>query len=248
MIVDDDAVIREGIVRRLKRMDCREIGDIHAAESGERALEVLRAVPVDVLLTDIQMDGMNGLELIDCAYQMGSLASCIILTSYAEFRYAQKAIQLDVDSYLVKPCTEKDMRRAVTRVIEKRKQAAVAPEATLPSDTKHTHPMLWACQYIQQHLFDDIDMAVVSNELNMSYHYFSRQFKQKIGMTFMDYVNAQKMKEAAQMLKTGMRVSHIASKLGYMNSQNFARAFQTYFGCVPSKYWQRQEARHVQKY
>ena len=89
------------------------------ASSGELALEFLQKNTVDVLLTDISMHGMNGIELAQQARQMQPGIHIVIISGYGEFEYAQGAIQAGVDNYLLKPVSISKLS-AVLQAIQKK--------------------------------------------------------------------------------------------------------------------------------
>lgn len=115
LIVDDEWTIREGLKRTVpwKEWGIEIIG---TATNGNEALEMLTQFHVDILLTDIRMPGISGLELIErCRSQFPDLI-LVLLTGHDEFEYAQKAIKLGADDFLLKP-TNVDELEATMRSI-----------------------------------------------------------------------------------------------------------------------------------
>ena len=89
------------------------------ASSGELALEFLQKNTVDLLLTDISMHGMNGIELARVARQMQPNIHIVIISGYGEFDYAQGAIQAGVDNYLLKPVSISRMSTVLQEIQRK---------------------------------------------------------------------------------------------------------------------------------
>ena len=117
LIVDDDRLICEGIARRLAEMaGMVEVGRVHSRYSGEEALAFLTESAVDILITDIRMYEMDGLSLIARAKALRADMGCIIVTAYHDLEYAQQAIRLGVDDFLLKPYSIQTMRETVLRV------------------------------------------------------------------------------------------------------------------------------------
>ncbi|MFF2889732.1 response regulator [Paenibacillus sp. NPDC057967] len=102
LLVDDEADVREGL---LGEIDWRKHGFVIAgtAENGQEALELCERLAPDVVITDISMPFMNGLELSHWLRQHQPLVKIVILTGYDEFDYARQAVTLSVDEYLLKP-------------------------------------------------------------------------------------------------------------------------------------------------
>lgn len=97
-----------------------EITTIHTAYSGQGALEIIRNHPVDILITDIRMPGMSGLELIQYVNERDLRIDCILLTGYAEFEYAKKAIELHAIDYFIKPVRDEVILETVGKIVSKR--------------------------------------------------------------------------------------------------------------------------------
>lgn len=101
LIVDDERNEREGIARLIRKYGYDL--EVHLAANGEEALSIFEKVKIDILLTDIQMPLMSGMELISQVNQRGWSPVCIIYSAYGRFDYAQSAIRLGVLQYLLKP-------------------------------------------------------------------------------------------------------------------------------------------------
>ncbi len=101
MIVDDEPVIKQGLLCFVnwEALDCQVICD---AQNGIDALEKLAIHPVDIVLTDIKMPGMDGLELSRHIYENYPSIKVIILTAFSDFTYAQAAIKYNVLDFVVK--------------------------------------------------------------------------------------------------------------------------------------------------
>lgn len=96
------------------------------------------------------------------------------------------------------------------------------------------NPVKWAKEYVASHIGEEISMAVISNELNISYQYFSKLFKEEAGMTFSEYIQETRMKEAYRMLLEGEKISVISEKIGFKNANNFTKAFKKMYGMSPT--------------
>ena len=220
LIVDDDEMACLGLQNRLKDIAFSHQMEISAVHSAEEALQYARWQSVDILLTDIHPRLLS-----------------IIITAYPTFPYAHQAIQLGVVGFLLKPVARDEMcetiQKAVGRAEEQRLGAATLPVAQIDGGAD---PVAWAKTYVQQHLSDEINMALVANMLNLSYSYFSKLFKKETGQTFTQYIVDVKMQAAASMLLAGKRTSEIAAELGYLAPQNFNRAFLNYWRCTPGEY------------
>lgn len=118
LIVDDEGLIRQGIKARLEYLNVKAAA-IYEAENGIHAIEVLRKHEVDIVITDIRMADMDGITLIKKVKPLYPNIQFIILSGYAEFEYAEQAIQLGVKAYLLKPISNDALKKAVEEVQSK---------------------------------------------------------------------------------------------------------------------------------
>ena len=102
VIVEDEIRIREGISKLLGKIDpSYEI--VGEAENGRAGLELVKAARPDLVITDIKMPEMDGLQMLEELHKDGLLIKAIVLSAYSEFAYAQQAIHLGVSEYILKP-------------------------------------------------------------------------------------------------------------------------------------------------
>ncbi|TBL76534.1 response regulator [Paenibacillus thalictri] len=90
---------------------------VHKAYSGFEAIEILENAAVNIVITDIRMPGMSGLELIQTIRSKWKKTKCMLLSGYAEFSYAQKAIELNTLEYLIKPISDEELIEKLRKVI-----------------------------------------------------------------------------------------------------------------------------------
>ncbi len=114
-LVDDEIVIREGIRNSFpwKETEYQLVGE---APDGEIALPMIRDTRPDILITDIRMPFMDGLELCRIVRRQMPWIGIVILSGYDEFEYARQGIQLGVRQYLLKPITAEELRQVLDQV------------------------------------------------------------------------------------------------------------------------------------
>jgi two-component system response regulator YesN len=118
VIVEDEIRIREGL-KKLFHKFYPQITGIWEAKSGEDGLRVIREIEPDVVITDIRMEPMDGLEMLRVLITREKYAfKAIILSAFSEFEYAKQAISLGVSEYLVKPVDVGELRTAMRNVEE----------------------------------------------------------------------------------------------------------------------------------
>lgn len=123
LLVDDEKIERNGIRMLLERMP--EEFTVVEAVNGVDALKKLKEDPADMVLTDIKMPQMDGIELIEKIREYGSQMPIAIFSGYGEFDYAQKAIRNGVSNYILKPVKPQEFEetiRKILRTIEQKEQ------------------------------------------------------------------------------------------------------------------------------
>lgn len=118
LIVDDEAHV---VDRLAMTVDWRSIGIdlVYKAYSGQEAIELLNQFSIDIVITDIRMPGMNGLQLISEIDRQWPKTKSILLSGYSEFEYAKQAMQFQTEDYLLKPVKTEDLLATVARVLRK---------------------------------------------------------------------------------------------------------------------------------
>ncbi|RUS43540.1 response regulator [Cohnella sp. AR92] len=108
LLVDDEPYVVDDLSVTIP---WQELGfeQVHIAYSGMEALEILQRHPIDILVTDINMPQMSGMELIDVVRDRWKHVKCLLLTGYAEFEYAKQAIERQASAYLLKPVADEFM-------------------------------------------------------------------------------------------------------------------------------------------
>lgn len=128
LIVDDEPYIRKGL-RVLINWEAEGFAIVGEAADGLEALEMLKHTRVDLIIADIQMPGMGGLQLLEKVREMGmDNVNFVVLSGFREFSYAQKAIQYGCLNYFIKPISKTDLLSVVRSVSEQSKQRRIAEE------------------------------------------------------------------------------------------------------------------------
>lgn len=116
-IVEDEIRIREGIEKLLKKLN-RQYEVVAVAENGEDGLNRIRETKPDIVITDICMPVMDGLEMLEKMTAEGLGAKTVVLSAYSDFEYARSAMKYGVTEYLLKPTSLMDFEQAMAHVEE----------------------------------------------------------------------------------------------------------------------------------
>ena len=118
LVIDDEVFVRKGIVMETDwaSLDCMVAGE---AANGLEGLEACRKYNPDLIISDIRMPKMDGIEMLRVLREEGNHVSVIFLTAYSEFEYARNALKLLAFDYLLKPFEDGELEDAVSRVRDK---------------------------------------------------------------------------------------------------------------------------------
>ena len=121
LIVDDEKMIRMGMKNAIdwKKL---EVDDVFTAASGNEALKILKEEGPEIMVTDIQMTEMTGLELIKAARESVPELRVIVLTGFDNFEYARESLRLQVQDFFLKPIDEDDLFNAIEKQIKELKE------------------------------------------------------------------------------------------------------------------------------
>lgn len=233
MIVDDEFNIRDGLIHAVP-WSTIGVEVVAEAQDGVEALERALEVGPDLVITDISMDEGDGLDFAQALLAARPTTKVLILSGYGEFRYAQRALDLKVWAYLLKPVTPEDL---LTKVAE----AATALEAEGPR-TEGTPPARGVIRraeaYLEDHFADhETSLEALADHLGLTPAYLSKLFKAETGRNYSEALAELRIERAKGLLRnTGLRAAEVGARVGYPNPQYFATAFKKATGVSPSEF------------
>ena len=234
LIVDDEARIRSGLAEHFPWND---LGFIVAGTSpnGKEAEAFVRASPVDVVLTDIRMPILDGLELAERLAEGFPEITIVLLSGYTDFEYARRALLYSVKHYLLKP-VKYDELVAVFAKIRRKLDAAGAEGRGEAAKGRYDKIVETVKAYVRENLLT-ASLEGAAEKVELSPNYLSMIFKQRTGMNFSDYLLEVKMGNAAVLLgDVRLKIYEISEAVGYDNPKNFARAFKRSLGKSPRRF------------
>jgi len=248
IIVEDEDIIRNGLVHTIDwlSMGCVVIAD---AANGQEGLEKILELSPDIVISDIKMPIMNGIDMIKSAMEKIQFKS-LLLTSYAEFDYAKKAIELRVSDYLLKPVSEEKIRSSIEKVnrelygtrktaesLRKSEEEANILNNYLLGDSGKNYYVKISLEKIRDHFAERISIESVAEELGVSASYLSRKFKEITNHTFLELLNEHRIQQSVKLLNTGkFRVSEIGEQVGFNEYKHFYAVFKKFTGLTPSDF------------
>lgn len=232
-IADDEVWITLGLTKLLEKSGY-DIWVVGTANNGITAREEIAEFKPDILFTDIRMPGMTGLELLREIPEISPATKVVMISGFAEFSYAQEAVQHHAYDYLLKPIKEEELGRILQNISAesggeqpKAEREPRAPERMIDCVVSD----------IRNHYTEDIQLTTLASKYSVSIARLSTEIKKKIGMTFSDYVTQLRIQRAKELLSDeSMSVGEIAEIVGYNDYFYFIKVFKRVQGISPSKY------------
>ncbi len=203
LIVDDEAVVRRGIVLGIDwaSLGCAVVGE---AANGEEGLAAAERYSPNLIITDVRMPHMDGIEMMRVLRERGSTAHVIVLTAYNDFDYARSALRFGAADYLLKPFRDQELVAAIERVREKAEafssRSAQDDLLALPKGDKSKY-VLQTLEYIAAHYADaDINITTIARSIGISEGHLSHVFKKETSYTALGYLTLYRIHMARRLL------------------------------------------------
>lgn len=248
LIVEDEELVRTGI-RRLVPFEEFGITSILEADNGEEGLRLFLAHHPDIVLLDINIPKLNGLEFAAKAKAQKPGVKIAVITGYDYYDYAVTALKIGIDDYVLKPVSRSDVYEVLRKLVEK-----------LRNEQQQLELQQWVSDYMtSQQLADESDnkasiaqiiednianpefsLAMLAERKGFSAGYMSVLFKRLFNVAFQEYLLSARMEKAKlHLLMSDMKMYEISSALGFDNPNYFSAAFKKKFGLSPLQYRER---------
>ena len=195
---DDEGYIREALQKLINwgKMNCsleKVVSD------GQELLEEIGEEMPDIVITDIQMPGVDGLEVCKYIYETCPETQVIILTAYSDFEYAKRAIKYSVCEYVLKISIIDELPQAVEKAIGK--LSRLKKELEIQEHTKAEEPeslLDQIEQYLEENFRKKITLDDIADTLHVNRSYLSRYYKNKTGVNLFDEILMKRVEKAKE--------------------------------------------------
>ncbi len=244
LVIDDEIVILQGILKIL-REGKTPFTQIESALDASEAFSVINYFQPDLIITDINMPGKNGLQFIEEVKNQNLCKRFIIFSGYDDFEYAKKAIRIQVIDYLLKPIDKKEMllllKKTAKEILEEKESLEKRYDGNHhPSYSFHIETVM---NYIQNNYQEDLFLEKFAELTDLHPNYISSLFKKEVGLSVIQYLQDYRIEKAKELLikHQTMPVHLIGNQVGYENSQHFLKVFKKMVGCTPGAYREGKE-------
>ena len=246
LVVDDEKLVRKGIVLGVdwSALGCMVVAE---ASNGLEGLEAAEKYNPDLIITDIKMPKMDGIEMLRHLRQINKEVYVIFLTAHSDFSFAQRAVKFSASDYLLKPFQDGELEETVLRIQKKitdeRKQinSNIKQFSVMLKKGDKSKYVMEAIDYIVEH-YNDRKLSVdsIAESLGISGGHLSHIFKKETDYTIMSYITRYRIHTAMNMLNDCRhKVYEVAEMVGYRDITYFSSIFKKMVGLSPSEYQDR---------
>lgn len=244
LIAEDDEDIRY-IYSKMKLWEECGFAVEKQTSNGEEALKALEHDNYDLLITDIRMPLVDGIELLREIKKHRINIEVIFVSTYDDFEYARQGLILDAFDYILKPVDKAQMRNSILRVKEKIDEKKYVQKSidNVSAVFEYFHITLdnifnnQVCQYLRSVGEKVITMEEISEHFELSKDYFGKLFKQNCGVSFSNFYSVLKIEFAKELIRTSnYKAYEISEMLGYSSPNYFRRIFKDVTGMTPTEY------------
>ena len=258
VIIENERLVRKGLILTF---DWEEMNSIIVGEAsnGEEGIAVIQDKKPDIVITDIRMPEMDGLQMIEQLQKEGIDSEYIIISGYDDFKYAQTAIRLGVVDFLLKPINEQELAVCLDKIQERIEKNIKTKKLVHKISHINESPYILFEKYFENYSLDaretlitntidfiktniasDLSINTISEYLQVSTGHLSRSFKKSTGYTILEYITFARIKKAIDYLEnTDYHISEIAYAVGFNDPKYFSHVFRKNVGVTPTEFRNR---------
>lgn len=245
LVIEDERIIREGLILSIPwlSLNCEVIAQ---ASNGEEGIQAIKTLYPDIVICDINMPILSGLEMIkqtihDYQYK------AIIISGYSEFSYAKEAMKYGIQEYILKPVDHQELTHAILRLADQIKEKKVFNEfinqfreeiniLKFKSDNEVSWVVRKMIEFVSEHYHQKIIMSDLVEVCKQSATSLHQSFKKETGYTFNQFLNLYRIQLIiTEIIKDELPINEIVFKHGYSDMKYFYEVFKKITGYSPSE-------------
>ncbi len=241
MIVEDELLEQE-FLRALALDELTPEDTLLTCDSGEQAIKLAKQYRPNIIFMDVIIPETDGLTAIQEIRKFLPGACITILSAYSDFSYAQRAINLKVFEYLLKPIQPSAFKEVLGRMLKTVCEGHVPAEDS-PADriveTREDRQYFIeeSVKFIKEHFKERLTLEMVASKVFVNPKYFSHVFKREMGVAFTEYVIQLKIQYACRLLETTNYPAYrISLECGFSDPSYFNRVFCAQMNTTPQAY------------
>ncbi|MBD3921743.1 response regulator [Paenibacillus sp. PR3] len=244
IVAEDEPLLLRTLVHQIQRTDA-SFQVILAAIDGERVLQFMKDTQVpDVIITDIHMPMMDGIDLIKTVDRDYPIVKKIIISGYSEFEYAQQALKLNVSDYLLKPVKKQELEDMLAKLkltIENERSALKSPKLLTSRQYSPEEIVKAVAAFIKANYTQELLLEDIARQFNINASHLSKIFLKYTGEPPSKYIMSLRINDAKHLLSlhNEFSVKEVGEVVGYPDPFYFSRIFKQCTGMTPTDYKNR---------
>ena len=242
LIVDDEFIVRAGLINCInwKMLELQLIGE---ASNGQEALQIILQDTPDIILLDLIMPEMTGMELLQKLEDLNIKTNIIILSCHEDYTHVRNAFKKGVRDYIPKLSATPD---EISTIISDVAKKIIKQQQKSLSDISYESlyykgirsDIAKALKYIEEHYSENISLSGIASHIHMSKNHFSYLFRKETGHSFNDYLTEVRINKAKLLLTSPQTytIAEIAEMKGFNDTGYFGKVFKKSTGMSPIHY------------
>lgn len=236
LIIDDEENLLKSLATLLET-DFR----IYTASSGREGLILLGTHYISMVLLDLKMPEMNGVEVLEEIRKEGPNTKVVIMTGGKDYEWTRRCADLAVSGFIEKPVHPDELLLRINSILD-RKRCKTIQSILGENFEKRTEPLsplfVGALSCIEESFHKGISRNGVSSHLKVSPDYLSKLFMEECGINFNDFISRYRIEKSLKYLNKMpyMKIKDVAELVGINDQNYFCRLFKKHRGTTPGKF------------
>jgi two-component system response regulator YesN len=239
LVVEDEIVAAQHIVKCIERASSM-YSVLGICRNRAETLEMYERALPDIIFSDIRLGKDNGISIMEELRKKGWTGQLVIMSVYGNFAFAKRAIQIDVEDYLLKPIFEEDIKNVLNKLYIKRNgtlEDRIVNEILSVDINNLSKHIRKAIEYIAIHYRKQIPLTEIANYACVSETYLSSDFSKQTGYTLISFLNLLRLSVSKELLRTTEdSLETIALSIGFTDVVYYSRLYKRFFGESPGQY------------
>ena len=245
LIIDDEAQLLKSLAKLLD-----DEFHIHTAPSGRDGLMILDKHHISMVLLDLNMPGMNGIEVLEKIKEKGYSVKVVIMTGGRNYEWTRRCADLSVQGFIEKPIEPDELIKRINKILSAKKGISIQEILEDEFDKKKAflNPIFAkTISYIEDNFPKELSREDIAAKLEISPQYLSTLFKEECGLQLNEFINRCRIERSLEFIKDNpsLQFKQVAESVGISDQNYFCRLFKKHTGKTPTDFKKTQAAQIV---